>query len=78
MDASEAYTTFTGVTRLKQGITLKGAAVPEDEAESADSDTQLSRSMTVPAPSMSWEHLMIPCGIYLTNRDRQRRSDQSL
>lgn len=50
-DANEAYTTFTGVTRLKQGITPKGTFIPESEDKSAESNVQLSRSVTVPAPS---------------------------
>lgn len=50
-DENEAYTTFTGVTRLKQGVTPKGTFIPENEVDSAESGVQLSRSVTVPAPS---------------------------
>lgn len=50
-DASEAYTTFTGVTRLKQGITPKGTFIEENEDKSEESRAQLNRSVTVPAPS---------------------------
>ena len=49
-DEGEAYTTFTGATRLRQGVTPKGVFIPEEEVKS---DVQLSRSVTVPAPSTS-------------------------
>lgn len=54
-DVSEAYTSFTGATRLKQGITPKGTFVSESEDKSPDPNFQLNRSMTVPAPSASFE-----------------------
>ena len=44
-DPGDAYTTFTGVTRLKQGISPAGVYVDRP-------DTNLSRSATAPAPSV--------------------------
>lgn len=52
-DANEAYTTFTGVTRLKQGITPQGVFIPDDNEKPPEPPTQLSRSVTVPTPSTS-------------------------
>ena len=75
-DANETYTTFTGVTRLKQGITPNGTFIPENEARTEESSVQLTRSVTVPAPSTSWDSDGLT-GMYLTVRDRQRGSDQS-
>lgn len=50
-DASEAYTTFTGVTRLKQGITPSNTY--------ADDAPALNRSATAPAPRISTLHIHI-------------------
>ncbi|TFY68050.1 hypothetical protein EVG20_g3703 [Dentipellis fragilis] len=51
-DASEAYTTFTGVTRLKQGMGPTKTFVDRpdmDLASAAAANTGLSRSQTTPA-----------------------------
>jgi len=50
-DGNEAYTTFTGVTRLKQGITPKGTFIPEDKDKPSNPGAKLSRSVTVPTPT---------------------------
>ena len=53
-DANEAYTTFTGSTRLKQGITPQGVFINDnDDKPPPEPVAQLSRSVTVPAPSTS-------------------------
>jgi len=54
-DADEAYTTFTGVTRLKQGITPQGAFV-DDLQDTSD----LGRSVTVPTPRVTVDPVTIP------------------
>jgi len=47
---NEAYTTFTGVTRLKQGISPKGIFVDEQPAIDLNRTGSLVRSVTVPSP----------------------------
>ena len=42
-NANGAYTMFTGVTCLKQGITLKGILIPDEDKSGA----QLNHSVTV-------------------------------
>ena len=71
---NEAYTTFTGVTRLKQGITPQGVFIPENDEKPSESGVQLTRSVTVPTPSTSSE--LDPRFWGLTIRDSQRGSDQ--
>lgn len=49
-DENEAYTTFTGVTRLKQGITPSGAYVDDQSAPPGET-TNLNRAATVSVTS---------------------------
>lgn len=46
-DENEAYTTFTGVTRLKQGMTPSGSYLDGQTAPPAAADNNLSRAATV-------------------------------
>lgn len=76
-DPNETYTTFTGVTRLKQGITPTGTFVPDNEDKSSESSTPLTRSVTVPAPSTSPGSDHPFWNVISRLMDSQRGSDQS-
>lgn len=49
-DEREAYTSFTGVTRLKQGLSPSGALLDDAPAKSFDAVVNLKRAATIAAP----------------------------
>ena len=66
MDANEAYTTFTGVTRLQRGQTPSGALIDRPVSEPSKPESTLTRSEQYHLPAMirltrnQLEHLNVP------------------
>ncbi|KAG6828074.1 hypothetical protein H0H92_009336 [Tricholoma furcatifolium] len=49
-DPGDAFTTFTGVTRLKQGVSPSGVFVDRLDLDTSTAQSNIGRSATVPAP----------------------------